>query len=160
MAGSILAWLKLYKAETFRGLAERAAPYFPKFLRKDQTKEECVGICCNILSALGLISILIGIFALSSRHFPGSKALYPVFGAVMMIAVGKDAFLNRRLLSNRVIVWFGLISYPLYIWHWPFISFAWIVEGGLPELKVRLGCIALAVMMSAITYYLVEPRLR
>ena len=160
MAGSILAWLKLYKAEMFRALAERTAPYFQKFLRKDQTKEECVGICCNILSALGLISILIGIFALNSRHFPGSKALYPVLGALFMIAAGKDAFLNRRLLSNRAMVWFGLISYPLYIWHWPFISFAWIVEGGLPELKVRLGCIALAVIMSAITYYLVEPRLR
>ena len=77
-----------------------------------------------------------------------------------MIAAGKDAFLNRYLLSNRVMVWFGLISYPLYIWHWPFLSFAWIVGGEMPQLKVRIGCVVLAVVMSAVTYYLVEPRLR
>ena len=160
MAGSLLAWLKLYKAERFKALANKAGPYLSKFLLRDSKDTDQVRLCCNLLSALGLISILIGVFALNSRHFPGSKALYPVLGAVMMIAAGKDAFLNRYLLSNRLMVWFGLISYPLYIWHWPFLSFAWIVSGELPQLKVRIACVALAVVMSAITYYIVEPHLR
>ncbi len=160
MAGSILAWLKLYKSEMFAELADRLTPYLSKVLLRDSSKANSVSFCCNVLSVLGLISILIGIFFLSSKHFPGSKALYPVLGAVMMIAGGKDAFLNRYLLSNRVMVWFGLISYPLYIWHWPFLSFAWIVGGEMPELKVRTGCVVLAVIMSAVTYYFVEPRLR
>jgi len=160
MAGSLLAWLKLYKAEQFKALANRVGPYLSKFLQRDSRNTDHVKLCCNLLSVLGLISILIGVFALNSRHFPGSKALYPVLGAAMMIAAGKDAFLNRYLLSNKVMVWFGLISYPLYIWHWPFLSFAWIVSGELPQLKVRIACVALAVAMSAITYYLVEPHLR
>ena len=108
MAGSILAWLKLYKGGMFRGLADNVTPYLSKILLRDSSKVNSIRFCSNILSALGLISILIGIFALNSRHFPGSKALYPVLGAVMMIAAGKDATLNRYLLSNRVMVWFGL----------------------------------------------------
>ena len=160
MAGSILAWLKLYKGKMFRGLANKSGPYLSKVLLRDSSKTDSVRLCCNLLSVLGLISILIGIFALNNKLFPGSKALYPVLGAVMMIAAGKDAFLNRYLLSNRVMVWFGLISYPLYIWHWPFLSFAWIVGGEMPHLSVRIGCVALAVVMSAVTYYFVEPKLR
>ena len=117
-------------------------------------------LCGNILSAIGFALILTAVFALESKDFPGYKALLPVMGAVLMIAAGKDALLNRYLLSNRVMVWFGLISYPLYIWHWPFLSFAWIVGGEMPELSVRIGCVVLSVIMSAVTYYFVEPRLR
>jgi len=160
MAGSILAWLKLYKSEMFVRLADMMTPYLSRVLLRDSSNVNSIRLCCSILSVLGLISILIGIFALNSKHFPGSKALYPVLGAVMMIAAGKDAFLNRYFLSNRVMVWFGLISYPLYIWHWPFLSFAWIVGGEMPELRVRIGCVVLAVIMSAVTYYFVEPGLR
>ena len=160
MAGSILAWLKLYKGEMFRGIAERTGPYLSAVLLRDSSKTDFVRLCGNILSVIGLVLILIAVFALDSKDFPGYKALIPVIGAVLMIAAGKDAFLNRFVLSNRVMVWFGLISYPLYIWHWPFLSFAWIVGGEMPELKVRVGCVVLAVVMSAVTYYFVEPGLR
>jgi len=160
MAGSLLAWLKLYKGEMFRGIAERTGPYLSAVLLQNRKKADSVKLCGNVLSALGLALILTAVFALDSKDFPGYKALLPVMGAVLMIAAGKDAFLNRYLLSNRVMVWFGLISYPLYIWHWPFLSFAWIVGGEMPELKVRVGCVVLAVVMSAVTYYFVEPRLR
>ena len=160
MAGSILAWLKLYKGEMFRGIAERTGPYLSALLLRDSSKTDCVRLCGNIFSVLGLALILTAVFALDSKDFPGYKALLPVMGAVLMIAAGKDSFLNRYLLSNRVMVWFGLISYPLYIWHWPFLSFAWIVGGEMPELKVRIGCVVLAIVMSAVTYYFVEPGLR
>ena len=160
MAGSILAWLKLYKGEMFRGIAERAGPYLSAVLLRDSSRTDFVRLCGNVISVIGLALILTAVFALDNKDFPGYKALLPVMGAVLMIAAGKDAFLNRYVLSNRVMVWFGLISYPLYIWHWPFLSFAWIVGGEMPELKVRIGCVVLAVVMSAVTYYFVEPRLR
>ena len=160
MAGSLLAWLKLYKGEMFTGIANKVGPYLSAVLQRDSSKSDSVRLCGNILSVIGLVLILTAVFALDNKDFPGYKALLPVMGAVLMIAAGKDAFLNRYLLSNRVMVWFGLISYPLYIWHWPFLSFAWIVGGEMPQLKVRIGCVVLAVVMSAVTYYLVEPRLR
>ena len=158
MAGSLLAWL--YKGEMFTGLANKAGPYLSAVLQRDSTKTDSVRLCGNILSVFGLVLILTAVFALDNKDFPGYKALLPVTGAVIIIAAGKDAFLNRYILSNRVMVWFGLISYPLYIWHWPFLSFAWIVGGEMPELRVRIGCVVLAVIMSAVTYYFVEPRLR
>ena len=158
MAGSLLAWL--YKGEMFAGLANKVGPYLSAVLQRDSSKSDSVRLCGNILSVLGIAMILTAVFALDNKDFPGYKALLPVMGAVLMIAAGKDAFLNRYLLSNRVMVWFGLISYPLYIWHWPFLSFAWIVGGEMPQLKVRIGCVVLAVVMSAVTYYFVEPGLR
>ena len=160
MAGSLLAWLKLYKGEMFTGIANKVGPYLSAILQRDSSKTDSVRLCGNILSVIGLALILTAVFALDNKDFPGYKALLPVMGAVLMIAAGKDAFINRYLLSNRVMVWFGLISYPLYIWHWPFLSFAWIVGGEMPQLKVRIGCVVLAVIMSAVTYYFVEPRLR
>ena len=160
MAGSLLAWLKLYKGEMFACIANKAGPYLSAVLQRDSSKTDSVRLCGNILSVIGLALILTAVFALDNKDFPGYKALLPVMGAVLMIAAGKDAFLNRYLLSNRIMVWFGLISYPLYIWHWPFLSFAWIVGGEMPELRVRIGCVVLAVAMSAVTYYFVEPRLR
>ena len=160
MAGSLLAWLKLYKGEMFTGIANKAGPYLSAVLMRDSSKSDSVRLCGNILTVIGLALILTAVFALDSKDFPGYKALIPVIGAALMIAAGKDAFLNRCLLSNRVMVWFGLISYPLYIWHWPFLSFAWIVGGEMPQLNVRIGCVVLAVIMSAVTYYFVEPRLR
>ena len=144
----------------FRGIAERTGPYLSTVLLRNPARADYVRLCGNIISIIGLALILAAVFALDSRDFPGYKALLPVMGAVLMIAAGKDAFLNRCLLSNRVMVWFGLISYPLYIWHWPFLSFAWIVGGEMPQLKVRIGCVVLAVIMSAVTYYFVEPGLR
>lgn len=160
MAGSMLAWLKLYKGEMFRGIANLAGPYILPLMQRDTSKSDYVRLCQDILSVLGLAVLLTAIFKLDSNDFPGYKALLPVMGTVLMIAADKNAFLNRYLLSNRLMVWFGLVSYPLYIWHWPFLSFAWIVAGEEPQLKVRIGCVFLAVIMSAVTYYFVEPKLR
>lgn len=161
MAGSILAWLKLYQADVFKKVAERTGTAIVKVLfARDGRKRDPAKVCADAISLLGLALILISIFGLNAKHFPGSKALYPVLGATFMIAAGKEAFFNRVLLSNRVMVWLGLISYPLYIWHWPFLSLCWIFSGSLPDLKVRIGCVIASIVMAAVTYYLVEPHLR
>ncbi|MGB7649816.1 MAG: SGNH hydrolase domain-containing protein, partial [Gallionella sp.] len=71
-----------------------------------------------------------------------------------------QAWFNRVVLSNRVLVWFGLISFPLYLWHWPLLSFARIIESETPTRGIRLAAVALAVLLAWLTYRLIEKPLR
>lgn len=56
-----------------------------------------------------------------STSFPGALALVPVGGTVLVIAAGNDAVVNRWL-SKPLLVGVGLVSYPLYLWHWPVLT--------------------------------------
>jgi peptidoglycan/LPS O-acetylase OafA/YrhL len=106
------------------------------------------------LIAVGLATVTV------DRAFPGWWALLPTVGTALIISAGATAWLNRTVLSNRVLVWFGLISYPLYLWHWPLLSFAWIVENGLPPRSVRLAAVVVSIALAWLTYELVEKPLR
>ncbi len=57
-------------------------------------------------------------------------------------------------------VWVGLISYPLYLWHWPLLTFARILEGAIPSPKVRLAAVAIAFVLSYATYRFLETPIR
>ena len=55
-------------------------------------------------------------------------------------------------------VWVGLISYPMYLWHWPLLSFAYIAEAGTRSREYRLGAIAATFVLAWLTYVLFERR--
>ncbi len=83
------------------------------------------GSLCQLLSAVGLALILAaGLFYSPATPFPGPAALLPCVGSVLIIGAsdGKQTLI-RRLLSTRPFVGLGLISYSLYLWHWPIIIF-------------------------------------
>lgn len=61
---------------------------------------------------------------------------------------------------NRISVWFGLISYPLYLWHWPILSFLRIIEGEIPHRDVRIIAVLLSIFLAWLTYLLVEKPFR
>jgi peptidoglycan/LPS O-acetylase OafA/YrhL len=82
----------------------------------------------ELLSGTGMALIVVGLVVLTSAHkFPGLWALLPTMGTALVIAAGPKAWLNRNILSNPVFVWIGLVSYPLYLWHWPLLCFPRIV---------------------------------
>lgn len=116
----------------------------------------------SIQSFIGLGLIIIGIQIITREsHFPGWYALLsPVLGAALIIDSPQDSFLNKYLFSNQVIVWIGLISYPLYLWHWPLLSFGYIVESQLPSLGMRIGLVILAIFLATLTYYFIEKPIR
>jgi hypothetical protein len=64
------------------------------------------------------------------------------------------------LLSNKIAVWFGLISFPLYLWHWPILSFARIVENEVPGPNIRIAAVVLSVVLAWLTYKFVERPFR
>ncbi len=78
----------------------------------------------------------------------------------MIISAGAQAWLNRVIFSNRVLVWFGLISFPLYLWHWPLLSFAHIIEGETLSREIRIAIVLLSIALAWLTYKLIEQPLR
>ncbi len=78
----------------------------------------------NLLSAGGFGLVLFSIvFYTESTPFPGASALVPVMGCSMLIYSGIEgkATVINRLMSIKPLVFIGLISYSLYLWHWPVI---------------------------------------
>ena len=125
-------------------------------------KQECDGkTLANVLSFIGLLLLLYGFWRINKElSFPGKWALVPVLGAVLIITAGSKAWVNRTILSNKVAVWFGLISFPLYLWHWPILSFARIVEGEVPSRNIRIAAVVLSIALAWLTYKLIERPLR
>lgn len=95
-----------------------------------------------------------------NRRFPGVWALLPTVGAAMIISAGPQALLNRTMLSCRFLVWVGLISFPLYLWHWPLLVFLNILTGAHPTNIHRIGAFVIALVLSILTYLLIERPLR
>jgi peptidoglycan/LPS O-acetylase OafA/YrhL len=94
-------------------------------------------------------------------RFPGLPALLPVAGAVAVIFAGRDATVNRIVFSSRAAVFVGLISYPLYIWHWPLISYAHIIRlGKAPTPLMALGLVAASFVLAWATYRFIEYPVR
>jgi peptidoglycan/LPS O-acetylase OafA/YrhL len=115
----------------------------------------------NLQAGLGALLLAAGLFLLSAeRSFPGWWALLPVAGTALLVSAGPAAWINRRLLANRAAVYLGLISYPLYLWHWPLLSYARIVQGGEPPASHRAWLLAASVVLSVLTYELVEKKIR
>lgn len=112
------------------------------------------------LAGLGLILIAVGLFGLSADSvFPGPAALWPVLGAVALIAAGGESFAGR-ILSMRGPVWMGKISYSLYLWHWPLIVL-WKLRTDPYFSALEIVVIgALSIVMAALSTRFVEQPFR
>ena len=112
------------------------------------------------MSIVGLALIVIACAALDPhRRYPGTAALLPVLGTSFLVAAGPHAPVNR-LLGLRGMVAIGLVSYPLYLWHWPALSLARIAEGREPSALYKATMLAIAASLAILTYRLVERPVR
>lgn len=114
------------------------------------------------LSVFGLILLASSfLFITKENHFPGYWALLPTAGTLFLLYAGKESLINKYLLSNRVLVWIGLISFPLYLWHWPLLSFARIFsDGDDPARHIRIGALVLSIALAWLTKNFVEQPFR
>ncbi len=114
-------------------------------------------------AALGL-GLIAGSLVLITDEtpFPGLAALPPCLGAALLIwAGGAGPTLAGGILSGRLMVGIGLISYSLYLWHWPLLVGARLWSGLYePALALRLGAIALAVLLAWLSWRFVERPFR
>ncbi len=148
--GALLAFAHHHGAavQAHFGLSTLAAngPMFPKLQ--------------NAASILGIALIAGAYWVLDNTYlYPGVWALLPCAGALLLIAAGPGAFVNKVLLSRREIVFIGLISYPLYLWHWPLLSFASILKLDANWL-VRLVAVIAAVILAYLTFRFLERPVR
>jgi peptidoglycan/LPS O-acetylase OafA/YrhL len=115
----------------------------------------------QITAIIGLFLILVPILIFNKDiAFPGLYALMPVTGAVLVIAAGEKAWVNRVILGNRLAIFIGLISYPLYLWHWSLLSFLHINEQANPSSIKRLAAVCLSFLLAYLTYRFVEKPLK
>jgi peptidoglycan/LPS O-acetylase OafA/YrhL len=115
----------------------------------------------NIWSTIGAALILLAAVVVSQTSvFPGWWALLPVIGAALVIAAEESAWLNRKVLANPAVVSIGRISYSIYLWHWPLLTFASYSAAGTPSSSVRVAMIVLSILLALGTYRLVESPLR
>lgn len=119
----------------------------------------------NLASLSGLLMILASGFAYNAgTPFPGAAALLPCVGAALVIAAGRSgtSFFGR-VLSLRPIVFIGMISYSLYLWHWPLIVFqqmnGMLVKGLSPD-STKLVLILVSVVIAALSWRFVEQPFR
>lgn len=162
MFGGALAWINLYLQHNhnlikFKELLDR---WLSIMIYRDP--QEFYGkTLINIVSLVGVCLLLYGFFGLSNKMvFPGKWALIPVIGAVLIISAGSKAWFNRTILSNSIMVWFGLISFPLYLWHWPLLSFMYIIEGKLPAIHIRVIIVCMAITLAWLTIKFLEKNIR
>lgn len=136
MMGGVLAYLTLHK---------------PHHLPRDT----------NIQSAIGLLLIVISVASIDQQAaFPGWWAVLPTVGAFLLISAKPTDWANRYLLGNRVLVWIGLISYPLYLWHWTILSFLRITESGILPIRIRIAAVLASLFLAWLTYWAVEQQVR
>lgn len=112
------------------------------------------------LSIIGLILTLgLMLFYKPSWSHPGLITLLPVIGAVLLIAAHPNALVNKYLLGWSPMIFIGLISYSLYLWHWPLLSFLNICLPS-PAYQFTLLAIALSFILATLVYYYVENPIR
>lgn len=115
----------------------------------------------NALSFVGFTLVGLGLAIIHPDYsFPGWWALLPTLGAVLLISAGPSGWINKKLLSNVWMVRLGLISYPLYLWHWVCLSFLFILSAGKPSLSNRLIVVAISVALSYLTFRFIEKPIR
>ena len=161
LSGSLLAWVTLYKKAAFDNITNKIDCYITFILFREK-EIACRKITSNALSFFGVLLLAYGFWRINKNlSFPGMWALIPVLGAVLILSADPKAFFNRTVLSNKIAVWFGLISFPLYLWHWPLLIFARFAEGGgIPNCNIRFAIVGLSIALAWLTYKIIEGPIR
>lgn len=176
LIGATAAYLTLYPSAKFKAFCAQVLTGLSKLFQtiqwsKDKLKrmtesgadaaKQHAHTHANAYSIVGLLLLVVGV-ALINKHraFPGWWALLPTVGAVLLIIAGPQGIINRTLLSNKLMVGIGLISYPLYLWHWVILSFLRIMQGEVPLWWHRIIAVLVAVVLSILTYKFVEKPIR
>jgi peptidoglycan/LPS O-acetylase OafA/YrhL len=116
----------------------------------------------SLASLAGILFLGIAVTSYDSlTPFPGFAALLPCTGAALIIAAGEGGpSLGGRILSLRPLVWVGLISYSLYLWHWPILVFGHLLANRNLDAIERGGLVMLTFIVAWLSWRFVESPFR
>lgn len=117
----------------------------------------------NLISVIGLLLIILPAIILDKNSlFPGLNAFWPCLGTCLLIYTGKSTTNPsgiNLLLQNKILVWTGLLSYSLYLWHWPIFTFIKYLAIPLQG-TVRMVAILGTFVLSYISWKFIEQPFR
>lgn len=131
--------------------AQASGPNLPTWRDRAHLAAPMVGLCLIFASILTFTK---------DFWFPGWWALMPTAGAFLVIAGNPASAASRYLLSNRIMIWFGKISFPLYLWHWVLLSFLYIIVPEAFGRNARFLAILVSIALSWLTFKYVETPFR
>ncbi len=113
------------------------------------------------VAAAGLAVVLASFFLVQGgTPSTGWRTVPPVLGAAAIVFAGERSGTSLPFLSSRAIVFVGLISYPLYLWHWPILSFLRITDvTDLTPLAIGAG-VGVSFALAWLTYRAIEIPIR
>ena len=156
LVGSLLAWLTLYRfsINTLNLPKSLVQSYRISLVGKWLSK-------IGFFTLIGLLLLAASVFLIDkSMLFPSYTAVWPVLGASLVIMGGGMNYIAKLFLCNKLAVWFGLISYPLYLWHWPILSYLHIIEDGTPNRNKRILAVLLSIVLAWVTFKFFEKPIR
>ncbi len=115
----------------------------------------------ELLAIAGVIMIAAAVILFRPwQAFPGLAALLPCLGAACVIHAGGAPTIVTCLLSRKPVVFVGLISYSLYLWHWPVLVFGRMVLNGEPGGWQNWALMAVSAALAALSWRFVERPIR
>ena len=160
MIGSMLAYHTSSRFKTSTKFFSNVVYWLRRVIRADLILAKRF-ISSDLVSISGITLLGIGVCVITKeRGFPGGWALLPTMGAAMIISAGVGSWVNRKVLSTRILVSIGLISYPLYLWHWIILSFLYINEGTAPAIELRISAVIISFVLAWLTYVAIEKPIR
>ena len=114
-----------------------------------------------VFPSIGLVLIFYSfLFFDNSLRHPSLYTTIPIIGVVLIICFANNNEIIYKILASKLFVGVGLISYSLYLWHYPVFAFARITEitSGNLTLKILLGVLIL--VLSIFSYIFIEKKFR
>ena len=126
-----------------------------RFASLSESKKEFLGF-------FSIVILLVCAFSIDSTTmiYPGWVAAFPVLATATLIFIGNSSFVNKKLLSCKPMVYVGLISYPLYLFHWPILSVPRVLLGNHLPTKLVALLLCLSFAFASMVYHFVEIPLK
>ena len=115
----------------------------------------------NLISLFGLVLVVVSIFFYDEHTpFPSYFAILPVLGTALIILYADSKTIPYRILSNKVLVGVGLISYSAYLWHQPIFALSRIIYGQKITPLVMGGFSIISIFLGYLSWKFVETPFR